>query len=121
MWCSAWNFYFWTSGLWGDFNCIIINALVYPFLGEINIWSGVKNTAEGRGSATLIENKSLRGRLGYLLNTRVHHAQVHDAINESKGESIDFHEKYIAEEILEEAKKELKRSTVPGAVKTLSQ
>ena len=32
-------------------------------------------------------------------------AQVHDAGKESKGESIDFHEKYISEEILKEARK----------------
>ena len=76
------------------------NASVYPFLGEINIWSGVNDTSEGRGSATLSEKKSLCERLGCLLKTRVFRARFHDAGKESKVELIDFHEKYIVEEIL---------------------
>ena len=69
-------------------NYSITNDLVDPFLGEINIWSSINDTEEGS-----------------FLQTKVCRAQVHDASKESKGESIDFHEKCIAEEILEESRK----------------
>ena len=75
------------------------------FLGDINIWSGVNGTAEDRGSATLSERRALRERLGSLLKAKVCRAQVHDAGKNRKGESIDLHEKYTAEDILEEARK----------------
>ena len=41
----------------GGFNGTITDASVDPFLGEINIWSGVNDTVKGRGSATLSENE----------------------------------------------------------------
>ena len=56
-----------------------------------------------------------------ILCTKVFRAQVHDANKESKGESIYLHENYIAEETLEEARKGVKRRTIPGAVEPLSQ
>ena len=58
-----------------------------------------------RSSATLSEKRALRERLGYLLKTKVYRAQVYDAGKDSKGESIYLHEKYIAEENLEGARK----------------
>ena len=51
------------------------------------------------------EKRAQCERLGYVLKTKVCCSQVHDASKESKGESIDFHEKYIAEEIMEEERK----------------
>ena len=87
--------------MWGGFNESITNALVDTFLGEINICSGVNDIAEGRGSETLSVKRALCERLGSLLKTKVHRSQVHDAGKESKVESIDLHENYIAEEILE--------------------
>ena len=119
--CSAWNGSFYTFGLWGDFNDALTNALVDPFPGDINICSGVNNTAKGRGSATLIEKWSLRERLRYLLKTKVYRAQVRDAGKETKVESMDLHEKCIAEEILEQERKVVESRTVPGAVEPLSQ
>ena len=53
------------------------------------------------------EKIALRERLGSLLKTKLCRLQVNDAGKESKGELIDFHEKYIAEEITEEARKGL--------------
>ena len=103
--CSTWNCSFCTFGLWGDFNDAPTNASVNSFRGEINICSGINDTAEGRGSATLSEKWALREHLGSLLTPKVYRAQVHDVGRESKGESIDLHEKYIAEGILEEARK----------------
>ena len=44
-----------------------------------------------------------------LLKTKVCRAQVYDTGKESKGESIDFHEKYILEEITEEERKGLEK------------
>ena len=57
----------------------------------------------------MIEKRALRERLGYLLKTKVCRAQVHDTGKESKGKSIDLHEKYISEEILEEARKRVEK------------
>ena len=57
--CSVWNCSFYNFGLQCDSNNSITNALIDPFLGEINIWSGVPDTSEGRGSATLSEKKHL--------------------------------------------------------------
>ena len=69
----------------GYFNNAITNTSVDPFLGDINIWSGVKNTSEGRGSETLSEKWALQERLGYNLQNKVCPDQVHDAGKESKG------------------------------------
>ena len=52
---------------------------VDPFLGDINILSGVNNTVERRGSATLSEKRALSEHLSYLLKTRVCRTQVHYA------------------------------------------
>ena len=79
--------------------------MVNLFFGDINIWSGVNNTAEVRGSATLSEKRVLHERLGSRLNTKVYRSQVHDAGKESKGESVYVHEHYISEEIMEESRK----------------
>ena len=43
--------------------------------------------------------------MGPLLNNKVCRSQIHDAGKESKGESIDLHENYIVEEIMEESRK----------------
>ena len=80
------------SYLSGQLCYSVTHASVDPFLGEINIWSSVKDTAEGRGSATLSGKQSLCECLWYLLKTKVCRAQVHDAGKESKGESVDLHE-----------------------------
>ena len=74
--------------------------MVNPLLGEINIWIGVNNTAEGRYSETLSEKRAPCEHLGSLLKNKACHAQIHDSGKERKGESIDLHEKYIAEEII---------------------
>ena len=105
VWCSDWDWYFYTFGIQCDFNSAITNALVDPLLGYINIWCGVNDIAEGRDSATLSEKWALCERLGHLLKTSVCRAQVHDAGKEKKGELIDSNEKYIAEEIAEESRK----------------
>ena len=47
--------------------------------------------------------------MGSLLNTKVCRAQVYDVGKERKEESIYWHEKYIAEEILGEARKEVEK------------
>ena len=91
--------------MWGYFNDALNNALVYTLLGYINIWSGANDTVEGKGSATLSGNIALLKRFGSLLKTKACRPQVCDACNESKGEYIDLHEKYVAEEIIEEASK----------------
>ena len=78
VYCSAWNFSFYTFGLWGHFNEALTNTSVNPFPGEINIWSGVNNIAEGKNSSTLSEKRALREHLGSLLKTKVFRAQVHD-------------------------------------------
>ena len=46
-----------------DFNDAITNALVDLFLGEINIWNVVNDTAEGRGSVTLSEKLAFCERI----------------------------------------------------------
>ena len=91
------------------FNDALTNDLVNPLLWDINIWSSINNTSEGRCSASLSENLALRERLGSLLKTKVCRAQVHYGRKESKGELIYLHEKYIAEEILEEERKGLEK------------
>ena len=72
----------------GDFNDTLTNAPVDLFLAGINIWSGVNDTAEGRGSATSSEKRALHECLGALLKTKICRAQFHDAGKENKGESI---------------------------------
>jgi len=92
-------------------DCEVILMTLLPMLRSIrslerSISGAVSNeTAEGRGSATVSEKRALRDRLEFFLKTKVCRTQKYDAGKESKGEAIDLHEKYIAEEILEEARK----------------
>ena len=78
----------------------LISSLEGSIFGEVS-----NDTSEVRDSATLIERRALRERLGYLLSTKVCRAQVHDASKERKLESIDFYENYIVEEMMEQARK----------------
>ena len=86
------------------------------FLGEIIFWSGVNGIAEGRCTARLSKERAIYEHLGYLFKNKVCRAQVHDIGKGNKGESIEMHENYVAEEIMEESRKGVKRSNMPGVV-----
>ena len=65
------------------------------------------------------EKRVLCERLGSLLKTKVCRAQVHDAGKDRKGESIDFHEKYMAEEITEESRKGVEKKHCASCIQDL--